>query len=388
MEHDPQFAFGLGTYVGQVFTYLTNELQREVLQLASTNNGFAEGLGYGLGYVFSIQTHEFQKEIFQRAKENSHFRKGLGTGLGVAFQFLDRDSQLKLFAHARENVEFAIGLGEGFGYIFAYLNKELRNKILEDLGNEDNDKGDEARCIQGNNYKRNGNGFSRGLGIGLGRNFVYVRKDLEFRIFAKALVNTQFAIGLGEGLGYVFSYLEDDLQNIILRKSYENSALARGLGMGIGYVFYYLRNNEKLQNRIFGEMDINKVLAESVGACLGCNFSRLKDHILLQKILTKAEERSEFAKGVCLEGGFDDNIKYLNRQPQERLIDICRRVYEKYGYNKNKFSLDDYPLIGFPSNMYYSYTNDGDNEENVIEDDMKEYLQMVLDEMKMKNKNN
>src|SRR5207249_3230050 len=143
---------------------------------------------------------EFQKELFKRAKENSHFRRGLGTGLGVGFQFLDRDSQLKLFVHARENVEFAIGLGEGFGHIFAYLDKELRNKILEDLGNEDNDEGDETRGIQDNSYRRSGNGFSRGLGIGLGKNFVYIRKDLEFRIFAKALVNTQFAIGLGEGL--------------------------------------------------------------------------------------------------------------------------------------------------------------------------------------------
>jgi hypothetical protein len=104
--------------------------------------------------------------------------------------------------------------------------------------------------------------------------------------------------------------------------------------------------------------------------------------------LTKAEERSEFAKGVCLEQGFDDNIKYLSKQPQEQLIDNCRYVYEKYGYGKNKFSFNDYPQIGFPDNLYYSYTNEGDNEENVIEDDMKEYLQMVLDEMKNKNKNN
>jgi hypothetical protein len=35
--------------------------------------------------------------------------------------------------------------------------------------------------------------------------------------------------------------------------------------------------------------------------------------------------------------------------------------------------------------MYYSYTNEGDKEQNVVDDDMKEYLQMVLDEMKTKN---
>ena len=34
-------------------------------------------------------------------------------------------------------------------------------------------------------FTRKGNGFSRGLGTGLGKNFAYIRKDLEFRIFAK-----------------------------------------------------------------------------------------------------------------------------------------------------------------------------------------------------------
>jgi hypothetical protein len=285
----------------------------------------------------------------------------------------------------REDVEFAIGLGEGFGHIFVYLNKELSGKILEDLSRDD----DYLKSSSRNNNQNSisGDGFSKGFGIGLGKHFAYVREGFEFRIFAQALVNTQFAIGLGEGLGYVLSYLDNELQNIILRKSSENSGLARGLGIGLGHVFYYLNDYEELQNRIFREMDINKVLAESIGECIGRNFSQLKDHNLIQKILIKAEEKSEFSRGVCLEEGFDDNIKYLNKELQDRIIDLRKHVYEKYGHDKNKFSLNDYPLIGFPGNMYYSYTNEGDNEENVIEDDMKEYLQMVLDEMKMKNSN-
>jgi hypothetical protein len=46
----------------------------------------------------------------------------------------------------------------------------------------------------------------------------YIRKDLEFMIFAQAAINTQFAIGLGEGegLGQVFFYLDNELQNKIL----------------------------------------------------------------------------------------------------------------------------------------------------------------------------
>jgi hypothetical protein len=47
-------------------------------------------------------------------------------------------------------------------------------------------------------------------------NRAYIRKDLEFTIFAQAAINTQFAIGLGEGLGHVFFYLDNELQNKIL----------------------------------------------------------------------------------------------------------------------------------------------------------------------------
>jgi hypothetical protein len=34
--------------------------------------------------------------------------------------------------------------------------------------------------------------------------------------------------------------------------------------------------------------------------------------------------------------------------------------------------------------MYYSHTYEEDKEDNVVDDDMKEYLQMILDEMKNK----
>jgi hypothetical protein len=183
---------------------------------------------------------------------------------------------------------------------------------------------------------------------------------------------------------YTFSYLDDELQNKLLQKSSEKSQLARGLGVGLGHLFvYYLYGDEELQNRVFRQMDVNKVLAESIGACLSYNFLRLKDHNLLQKILKKAEEISAFAKGVCLEEDFDDNIKYLNKRPQECLIDIRNHVYQKYGSNKNKFPFTDYPVTGLPNNTYYS--NDEYNEENIIGDDMKEYLQMVLEELKNKN---
>ena len=90
--------------------------------------------------------------------------------MGKVFLFLDKDSQSKLFAQAQKSVEFAIGLGEGFGNIFVYLNKELREKILEDLVKDNSNEKDDSSDIQDSKCRRNGNGFSRGLGNGLGKN--------------------------------------------------------------------------------------------------------------------------------------------------------------------------------------------------------------------------
>jgi hypothetical protein len=80
---------------------------------------------------------------------------------------------------------------------------------------------------------------------------------------------------------------------------------------------------------------------------------------------------------------FEKNIKYLNEELQNWLIDICKHVDEKYGHNE---SFKDYPMTDFPTNTYY-YCTDVENEVNNYntDDEMKEYLQMLLDEMKNKN---
>jgi hypothetical protein len=277
--------------------------------------------------------------------------RGLGIGLGKVFPFINKESQSELFAKAQDNVEFAIGLGEGFGHVFIYLKKELRNRILEDLDKESSSENDDTGDTQDHNFRRNSDGFSRGLGIGLGKNFVYIRKKLGFRIFAKASVNFQFAVGLGEGLGYIFSYLSDELQSKIMQKSNEYP-LARGLGMGLGKIFYYLHSNEQLQNKILEQINKNKIFANSLGASLSYNFSPLSDHGLIQKILSTADEKPD--------------------------------------YDESDFLFNDYPTIGLPNNTYYYCTNKENEitDQNIIDDEMKEYLQMVMDEMKNKADNN
>jgi hypothetical protein len=104
---------------------------------------------------------------------------------------------------------------------------------------------------------------------------------------------------------------------------------------------------------------------------------------LFRKTLLKAGENLGFAEGIRMkEDSYNDN-RYLNKESQDRLIDICRDVGKKCGYNK-KFSFNDYPKTGFPTNTYYYCTNKEDevDDTNVIDDEMKEHLQMVLD---MKN---
>ena len=135
--------------------------------------------------LFTFADKDFQEDIFKRAEKNSKFMKGLGIGLGKVFPFIDKESQSELFAKAQNDVEFAIGLGEGFGHVFVYLKKEVRDKIFKDLDEGNSNKSNDTGNKQDYIFTRKGNGFSRGLGTGLGKNFAYIRKDLEFRIFAK-----------------------------------------------------------------------------------------------------------------------------------------------------------------------------------------------------------
>jgi hypothetical protein len=257
----------------------------------------------------------------------------------------------------------------------------INNNNNNNNDDDDDDDDDDASNIQDRlGFRINGSGFDRGLGIGLGKNFPYIRKDFEFRIFAKAAINIQFAIGLGEGFGRVFSYLDNELSDRILRKSNEYP-LARGLGIGLSDIFYYLIYNEELQDRIFRETDRNRALAKSLGASLNYHFLWSKDHNLFRKTLSKAEENLEFAEGIRMKEDSYNEDRYLNKESQDKLIDICRDVGKKCGYN-TKFSFNDYPKTGFPINTYYYCTNKELDDTNVIDDEMKEHLQMVLDEMK------
>jgi hypothetical protein len=127
--------------------------------------------------------------------------------------------------------------------------------------------------------------------------------------------------------------------------------LARGLGMDLGNVLYHIHSNKQLQNKILQQIDKNKIFAKSLGASVSYNFSPLNDHGLIQKILSTA--------------------------------------YGKLDYDEIGSSFNDYPATGLPNNTYYYCTNKENEtaDQNIIDDEMKEYLQMVMDEMKNKADN-
>ena len=89
-----------------------------------------------------------------------------------------------------------------------------------------------------------------------------------------------------------------------------------------------------MQNRIFREVDTNKVLAKSLGSCL--NFSWLKHYNLLEKILTQTERNSEFAEGLCMKENLDNDIKFLNRETQDRITNVCKYLDEKCNSSLSK----------------------------------------------------
>jgi hypothetical protein len=98
-------------------------------------------------------------------------------------------------------------------------------------------------------------------------------------------------------------------------------------------------------------IDKNKIFAKGLGASLNYNSSSLNDHRVVQKILSTSAEKS-------------DHIE-------------------------NGFPFNDYPTIGMPNKTYYYCTNKENDitDHNVIDDKMKEYLQMVMDEMKNRANN-
>ena len=142
------FASGLGEGIGarlNISGIPKNKKSKEFLEecwkIAKGNDGFAIGLGKGVGNVHSWLTTRIQKELGNIAQErlgqNSKFFFGLGSGMGEGILFTsDSDDLEYALEQAKKNEEFAIGLGNGISDVFSsdifkYADKSYKEKITK-----------------------------------------------------------------------------------------------------------------------------------------------------------------------------------------------------------------------------------------------------------------
>ncbi len=222
---------GLGYGLGESFLNLGEKLQNQALSRTMTNNFFAYGLSSGLGMVFSYLSPQLREDLFSRSIDNIWFARGLGFGIGrYSMSYFNEELKSKIPLETKENAEFAVGLGEGVGSSLFYhkdFHKELSGETI------------------GRNSSNNGDNpfYRRGLGIGLGKSFVYLPQSCRKDVFRLAEKDMHFAVGLGEGIGYIFGYIDPLNQNEILAKtssSFADSGFAMGFAMGVGANFDYL----------------------------------------------------------------------------------------------------------------------------------------------------
>jgi class 3 adenylate cyclase len=296
------FGIGLGRYA---IAYLDKELQDEIFLKSNDNTEFAQGLGEGLGREFKFFDSEFQRRILDVHAQNPFLSKGLGIGFGLSYEYLAPDFQSNLYKRAKENVHFALGLGEGIGGILPYLDDLHQRKILQ-------------RAISGRDA-----GYTRGLGVGLGRILNFLNQDLTNELLLqRAKENPQLGIGLGKGAGSVFAYLPASSQNNLLKLSTENVHFALGLGEGIGSIIFILPPTE--QDRLFSQAAQNASFAKGIGIGVGMLFSyyQLKTE-LQRRIFSLLKGNLSIAEGFGI--GIGIVLPYLARHFQNKVYKLAEK---------------------------------------------------------------
>ena len=131
-----------------MFTYNTEDFQKEIFERANNNPELALGLGHGLGHTLMYLEKDIQKEIFERAENEPEFAYGLGYGLGRSFKYLSKETNYEITVRcAATNIQLAIGFGSGIGSIlFKYISKKEEQKILPSHA--------KSRCISVANIPR------------------------------------------------------------------------------------------------------------------------------------------------------------------------------------------------------------------------------------------
>ena len=123
------FAIGLATGIGEVFTSLDEKTQEVVLNLSQTEVEFSKGLGTALGNKFAFLDDAHKNLILEKVGRNIILSRFLGYGIGCNFSKIERKSRMKLLSESGRFAEFADGLGYGIGYTFTHQSKELQDGL-------------------------------------------------------------------------------------------------------------------------------------------------------------------------------------------------------------------------------------------------------------------
>ena len=85
------FAIGLATGIGEVFTSLDEKTQEVVLNLSQTEVEFSKGLGTALGNKFAFLDDAHKNLIFEKVGRNIILSRFLGYGIGCNFSKIEKN---------------------------------------------------------------------------------------------------------------------------------------------------------------------------------------------------------------------------------------------------------------------------------------------------------
>jgi hypothetical protein len=150
------------------------------------------------------------------------------------------------------------------------------------------------------------NGFTFGLGIGIGK----IRRYVEKNIFEEAVTLTKsinFMKGFGIGLGSVSANLSKDLLVEILSKTAADAYFAKNFGFGLGHNFSLIDDNKKKEILEIMRQSEDYFLAglgEGLGHSLPLTGSRLVEEVM------QTIGSVKLARGVAR--GVTQSFIYLN----------------------------------------------------------------------------
>ena len=177
---NPNVSSGFGIGIGEIFPFLSENNQNNLINLSEQNDDFARNIGFCLGH-FMAST---------QFSNNEHFVIGLGSGSGHHFPYFDEETQGEILKKALTNKEFGLGFGLGLAKSFNQLDEILEKEIL-------------TQCSIDNK-------FSYSLGYGLGNTFTSHSGNLQKK-FLQIIENQNFfSKGFLDGVRPNLKYIDKE----------------------------------------------------------------------------------------------------------------------------------------------------------------------------------